>query len=201
MNIFYAFCHIIGGPLLKVLFRLEVKGRDNIPKRGGVVLASNHASFLDPPAVAIASPRQLHFLAKENLFKVKVLSWFVRKTNALPISRERMQMSIARKSLEILRKGGALLLFPEGTRSSTGKIAEGKRGVGLIATKANVPVVPVFIKGSGKALPINKRWITSHKVRVIFGKPLYPKELKGKESYQEFSDRVMEEIKKLSASC
>ena len=200
MNLFYAFVHSIMRLVLKVLFRLEVKGRDNIPKRGGVILAAHHESFLDPVVVSIASPRQVYFLAREELFQLGFFSWIIRNLNALPISRERMQMGIARKSLEILRKGEVLLLFPEGTRSPADTIAEGKRGVGLIAYNANVPVIPVFVKGSGQALPRDRKWITSQKVWVVFGKPMYPEISEGKtkkETYQEFSDKVMEEMKKL----
>jgi 1-acyl-sn-glycerol-3-phosphate acyltransferase len=202
MNILYAFAHIIGVPILKALFRLEVKGRDNIPKRGGVIFAAHHESYLDPVVVGIASPRQIYFLAREELFQLGFFSWIIKKLNALPISREQLHVSTAKKSLEILRKGGVLLLFPEGTRSPADTIAEGKRGVGLIAEHANVPVIPVLIKGSGQALPRNRKWITSHKVWVIFGKPLYFKNLEGKshkETHQEFSDRVMEEIRKLAS--
>lgn len=180
-----------------------MKGIENIPKRGGVILAANHESFLDPVAASIASPRQVYFLAREELFQVRFLSWIIKNLNAMPISREQLQVSIARKSLGILRKGRVLLLFPEGTRSPADTIAKGKRGVGLIAYNANVPVIPVFIKGSCQALPRNKKWITSHKVWVTFGKLLYPEASQDKtkkEYYQQFSDRVMEEIKKLSAS-
>jgi 1-acyl-sn-glycerol-3-phosphate acyltransferase len=201
MNILYSFCHIIGRPLLKILFNLEVKGKENIPATGGVLLAANHASYLDPVVAGVASPRQLHFLAKEHLFEVRFLSWFARKTNVLPISRERIQVSITKKSLGILRKGGALLLFPEGTRSPSGTISEGKRGVGLIAYKANVPVVPVLIKGSDKALGRGAKWISVHKVSVTFSKPIYPEKSKEgtkKILYQRLSDKVMEEIKKMA---
>jgi len=204
MNLFYAFLHIIGIPILKALFRLEVKGRENIPDKGGVILASNHASYLDPIVVATASPRQLYFLAKEDLFKVKFLSWVVRRLNALPVLREKVQIATTRKSIEILKKGEILLLFPEGTRTATGEISEGKRGVGLIAKSTGVPVIPVLIEGSGEALPKDKRWISSHKVWVTFGRPLYPETIKvkgkKKEIYQTTSDRIMEEIRKLSDS-
>lgn len=201
MNILYSFCHIIGRPLLKVLFNLEVKGRKNIPATGGVILAANHVSFLDPPLVAISSPRQLHFLAREELFESRGFSWLISKLHAMPISRERMQVSITKKSLGILKNGEALLLFPEGTRIPSGTISKGKRGVGLIAYKADVPVVPVLIKGSDKALGREAKWISVHKVSVTFGKPIYPEKSKNKQSknlYQELSDKVMEEIRKLA---
>ncbi|MDD5454906.1 MAG: lysophospholipid acyltransferase family protein [Candidatus Ratteibacteria bacterium] len=203
MNIFYAFAHMMLTPILKVLFRLEVKGKNNIPKKGGVIFAAHHESYLDPVVVGVASPRQINFLAREELFQFGFFSWIIKNLNAIPISREQLQISTAKKSLETLKKGQVLLLFPEGTRSEAGTIAEGKRGVGLIAEHANVPVIPVLVKGSGQALPQNRKWITPHKVTVIFGKPLYMENIEDKphkETHQQFSDRVMEEMRKLAVT-
>jgi 1-acyl-sn-glycerol-3-phosphate acyltransferase len=203
MNIYYAFAHIVLNPIFKILFRWEVKGKENIPKRGAVILAAHHESYLDPAVIGTASPRQIYFLAREELFQVGFFSWIIKHLNTIPISREQLQISTLRKSLEILKEGKVLLLFPEGTRSPAGTISEGERGVGLIAAKANVPVIPVLIKGSGEALPKNKKRITTHKISVIFGKPMYFEQSGNKdkkEFYQEFSDRVMEEMKKLTGS-
>lgn len=201
MNLFYSSLHMIGVPLLKFLFHLEIKGKENIPLKGGVVFASNHASYLDPIIVGAASPRQLHFLAVEKLFDVKFVSWVIRKLNAIPVSREKTELKTIKRVIDILRKGEALLLFPEGTRNPKDTMLAGKRGIGLITQVANVPIIPVFIKGSGKALPRDKKWISPHKVWIIFGKPFYPQKLnvegKKKEFYQEISHKVMNEIKKL----
>ena len=123
--------------------------------------------------------------------------------NSIPISREQLQLSTTKKALEILRKGEVLLLFPEGTRSPAGVISKGERGVGLIASRANVPVIPVMIVGSGHALPKDRKFISCHRISVVFGKPLYFKDLENKskkDAYQEFSDRIMEEMKKLCPS-
>lgn len=201
MNIFYSFAQIVLNPPLKILFRLEVKGKDNIPKSGGVILAAHHESYLDPVVAGTASPRQIYFLARKELFQLGFFSWLISHLNAMPISREQLQISTFKKSLEILKKGRVLLLFPEGTRSPAGIISKGERGVGLIAAKANVPVIPVLIKGSGNALPRGKKWITSHKISITFGKPLYFEKLEHKsrkDLYQEFVDKIMEEMKKLA---
>ncbi len=201
MNILYAVAHMTLRPLLKIAFRLEVKGRDNIPKKGGVILAAHHESYLDPLIAGTASPRQIYFLAREELFRLGFFSWLIKRVNAIPISREQVQIGTLKKSLQILKSGKVLLLFPEGTRSDAGTIAKGKRGVGLIAEHANVPVIPVLIKGSGKALPKNKKSITFHKITVIFGKPLHlnkPEIRSHKETHQEFSERVMDEMRKLA---
>jgi 1-acyl-sn-glycerol-3-phosphate acyltransferase len=189
-------------PILKVLFRLESKGTENIPRRGGVIFAAHHESYLDPVVVGTASPRQIIFLAREELFQFNSLfAMLISKLNAIPISREQLQISTFKKSLEILKEGKVLLLFPEGTRSPAGTIAEGEKGVGLIAAKTNVPVIPVMIKGSGEAMPRNKKGISPHKISVVFGKPLYFKQSEvtdKKDSYQKFSDRVMDEMRKLA---
>ena len=188
-------------PILKVLFNMEVRGKENVPKSGGVILAANHLSFLDPPAIAIASPRRVYFLARKELFKGKMFGWLIRELNAMPISNKKLRVGVIKKSLEILKEGEALLLFPEGTRSPAGTISGGKRGVGLIAYKAKVPVVPVLIKGSDKALAIGAKWISLRKISIVFGKPIEPEEIRSKANkdfYQELSDNVMAEIKKLS---
>jgi len=201
MNILYTAAHIALNPIFKILFRWEVKGKENIPQKGGVILAAHHESYLDPMLVGTASPRELYFLAREELFQLGFFSWLIKKVNAIPISREQLQISTLKKSLEILKSGKVLLLFPEGTRSPAGKISQGERGVGLIASHANVPVIPVFIKGSGHAFPKNSKKITTHKISVVFGRPLYFKQSGNKDKkdlYQKFSDRVMEEMKKLA---
>ncbi|MBU1766928.1 MAG: 1-acyl-sn-glycerol-3-phosphate acyltransferase [Candidatus Omnitrophica bacterium] len=201
MNILYAFAHIILNPIFKILFRWDIKGKDNIPKRGGVILAAHHESYLDPMLVGTASPRQIYFLARKELFQLGCFSWLIKRLNTIPISREQLQIGTLKKSLQILKEGKVLLLFPEGTRSPAGTISEGEKGVGLIASKSNVPVIPVLIKGSGYALTRDTNRITPHKISVVFGKPLYFENLDSeskKDAYQEFTDRVMEEMRKLA---
>jgi len=200
-NLFYAFVHITTTLLLRILFHLEVKGRKNIPCKGGFILAANHSSYLDPPIVSASSPRQLYFLAKEGLFEIRGLSWLIRKLNVLPISRDKVSLDIMHKSIDILKRGDGLSVFPEGTRIAAEKIAQGKRGVGFLSYHAKVPVVPTLIEGSHIALPRGKRWISLAKVRVTFGEPIYPQELPlkdgEKEIYQTISDEVMDKIRQL----
>jgi len=201
MNILYTAAHIALNPIFKILFRWEVKGKENIPQKGGVILAAHHESYLDPLIAGTASPRQVYFLAREELFQLGFFSWLIKRVNSIPISREQLQLGTLKKSLEILKSGKVLLLFPEGTRSPAGIIRKGEKGVGLIAAKSNVPVIPVLIKGSGHAFPKNSKKITTHKISVIFGRPLYFKQSENKDKkglYQEFADRVMEDMRKLA---
>ena len=201
-NLVYAFVRMLGFLLLKMLFALEVRGEENLPLKGGLILAANHSSYLDPPAVSVSLPRQLHFLAKEELFEIRSLSWLIRQLNVLPLSRGKVSSRTMRKSIDILEQGGALMLFPEGTRIATEEIGGGKRGVGFLSCRTKVPVVPVLIEGTHKALAKGARWISPAKVKVTFGRPMYPQELSletrgKKEVYQIISDRVMNEIKQL----
>ncbi len=196
-NLFYAFLHIIGKFILWALFRLEKEGVENIPKKGGVILASNHASFLDPVLVAEASPRQLYFLAKEELFKGFFFPFFIKILHALPLSRKYPSLSTFRKIAKLVREGGALLLFPEGTRSKDGKIHEGKPGVAMIAYMSKSPVVPTLIEGSFSALPPGKKMISPVKIKVKFGKPIFPIGHPSRDNYLKLTKKIMDEIRKL----
>ncbi len=112
MNIFYAFAHSIIRPTLKILFRLEVKGRDNIPKRGGVILAAHHESFLDPVVAGTASPRQIYFLAREELFQLGFFSWIIKNLNTIPISREQIADEYCKKITGDFKERQSLITFP-----------------------------------------------------------------------------------------
>ncbi len=199
INFLYALLHMIGRFLLKMLFRLEVEGQKNIPPKGGIIFAANHSSFLDPIMVAEASYRQLFFLAKKDLFKGGVFPKFIGALNALPLEKNFLYPSTLKKIREILHKGGALLLFPEGTRSANGKIRKGKTGVGFLSLNTCTPVIPTLILGTEKALPPGKKMISPVKVKVKFGPPLYPppSSARLKKDYYLFTEKIMEEILKL----
>ncbi len=171
--IYYKLVHIIFNILSCILFRLERKGIGNFPEKGPVILASNHISFLDPVIIPTASRRRMHFMAKAELFAVPVLGWLIKKFNAFPVKRGLIDKTALENSLNILKEGDVLLLFPEGTRSLTGDIQEAKPGIGFIVYHSRVPVVPVLITGTDKALPKGAWMVRPKKVKVIFGKPLY----------------------------
>ena len=196
-NLFYAFLHIIGRFILWALFRLEKEGVENIPKKGGVILASNHASFLDPVLVAEASPRQLYFLAKEELFKGFFFPFFIKTLHALPLSRKYPSLSTFRKIAKLVRGGSAVLLFPEGTRSKDGEIHEGKPGVAMISYMSKAPVIPTLIEGSFSALPPGKKMISPVKIKVKFGKPIFPVGHPSRDNYLKLTKKIMDEIRKL----
>lgn len=189
----YLLAKFIGFFVYNVFFLIEIKGKENFPKKGGFIVASNHLSYLDPPTIGFACPRKLHYFAKSSLFEIKIFSNLVRILGAIPLERESKMPLSLKKAIEILKKGEGLVIFPEGTRSKDGLIKEGKPGIGFLAVKSKVPIIPVRLKGTDKALPINSKFIRLKKIEVVIGKPLYYE----KESYEEVSRKVIEEIKKL----
>jgi 1-acyl-sn-glycerol-3-phosphate acyltransferase len=130
-----------------VFFRMKVVNRKNFPK-GGVILAGNHISNWDPPFIAAAVPRAVHFMAKSSLFKTRFLSWFMQKLGAFPINRRSAVNSGAlNTAIDLVNSGEVVVIFPEGTRSKDGKLLPAKPGVGYIAHATGAPVMPFFMEG------------------------------------------------------
>jgi len=163
--------------IIRFIFRinggLEIKGRDNIPMEGGAVVAPNHISYLDPPLIGAIVPRQATFMARRGLFDIKIpiMRWFIHRY-AFPVDREKILPSTIKEAVRRLKGGELLVIFPEGRRSDTGELLEGKKGVGMIASLSNAPVIPTLVIGTDKALPVGGRWLRRAKVRVIFDKPI-----------------------------
>lgn len=180
----------------KLLFPITVRGRENLPRRQGYVLASNHLSNLDPLIVGIALNTQaLHYVAKDSLFKNKILGYLLRRVNTFPIKRGASDFRAMRETFRRLKKGVPILLFPEGTRKADGGEKKVHAGIGFIAVKGKVPIVPVCIKDSDKVLPPGGRALKRHAVHVKFGRPLVFEE---DQSYSDIARRVMEEILSLA---
>ncbi len=161
-------------PLFRIIFRLEVKGSDNFPRAGGFILASNHVSYLDPIVLGVACPRQLNFMARHDLFTIPIFGAFIRSVGAFPLRRNSADIVSIKEALRRLRRAGGLVLFPEGRRSPKEVSQDAQPGIGFIAVKSQVPVVPAFIDGTQRALGRNARFIRPTRVRVYFGRPIYP---------------------------
>jgi 1-acyl-sn-glycerol-3-phosphate acyltransferase len=186
--------------VMRLLFRLEGKGRHHVPQQGPVLLVANHSSFLDPPLVGAVLPRQLSFMAKAELFRVPLLGPLISRLNARPVRREGADASALRTALRILQGGGVLLMFPEGTRGPEGMLREPKPGAAMLAVLSGAAVVPVFIKGSGRAWPRGQRVPRLAKVSVTFGPALTfaRKDVKGqKTDYEAVSRAMMAAIERL----
>lgn len=166
---FYAAMRTLAVAIMRAMFGLEATGTEHVPVRGRVLLVSNHSSLLDPPLVGGACPRQLTFLAKAELFDVPGFGRLIHALNARPVRREGADAAALRVALRVLEQGGALLVFPEGTRGPEGQLREPKPGAALLAVLSGAPVVPVFVRGSGRAWPRGRRLPRPAKVKVAFG--------------------------------
>ncbi len=179
--------------LIDSFWRLRRAGEHNIPRSGGVIIASNHKAFFDPPLLGAVAKRELYFLAKKELFKNKAFGWLIKNFNAIPISRETFDREGFRRAVDILKKGKALVLFPEGKRIKSKTFGEPKLGVGKIALEAQVPIVPAYIFGSNfffRSILKNKR------LRISFGPAIDKEWLKGIPQDKNGYNRVVEEIMK-----
>ncbi|MFH1220912.1 MAG: lysophospholipid acyltransferase family protein [Candidatus Eisenbacteria bacterium] len=180
----------------KALFGFRVTGRDRIPRSGPVIIASNHISYCDPPVVGSAVPREVHFMAKEELFKNRAFGWLIRQYNAIPLRRAVGDVGAVRKAVELLGEGRVVLMFPEGTRSLSGKLLKPKPGVGLIACLAGAPIVPAYVRGTNR---LGRVLLRRARLAVSFGEPVSADNLRGQcssdhERYQRLTEEVMKGI-------
>ncbi len=154
------------------LFQVRIYGLENVPRKGGVILACNHQSFIDPILVGMGLPREIHFMARRTLFKNPVFGALIVALNAFPISRDSRDVKGVKESIARLQSGHALLIFPEGTRTRDGNVAPVKAGIGMIAKRAAVPIVPVLIEGAYKVWPRSRILPGPGRVNVSFGPAL-----------------------------
>jgi len=173
---------------------MEVKGKENIKDIGrSCIIASNHQSYLDPLILGIVFPRKLKYFSKRDMFSIPVLSFLIRNLGAIPIDRDGMSSMTMRRGVKIIKEGNWLVIFPEGTRSRTMELLEPKEGIGFLHYKTGAPIVPVYISGAGRALPVDARFIRIAKIKVYIGKPI---NISGKD-YKSIAGKVMEAIREL----
>jgi 1-acyl-sn-glycerol-3-phosphate acyltransferase len=156
-------------PFFMVYFRLSKEGHEHIPD-GGVILAANHRSFLDPFVIGACLRRPIYFVAKKELFDKPLQAWFLNCLGAFPIKRGQSDEDSVATSLALLARGEAVVIFPEGTRHRTGPLRDPRRGVGRMALESGAPVVPVAVNGTAR---VRRGWlIRPAKVRIRCGRPL-----------------------------
>lgn len=183
----------------KVFYGIEVFGLENIPEEGGFIMAANHASYFDPPVLGAVSTRRTRFMAREELFKIPFFRILL-KVFAFPVKRDKPHPSAIKESVQRLRRGELIVMFPEGSRSVDGSLLEPKRGLSVLAAMSRTPVVPTFIRGTEKALPVGARFPRPSKITVIFGTPLAMYKEETEKQFQERLNRdIIREIEKLKA--
>ena len=168
----------------KVFFSLKVRGAENFPSQGGVLVACNHQSFLDPIIVALANRRPVAFMARDTLFKNRLFGWFISHLNAFPVRRGTPDREALREAVTHLRAGSALLLFPEGRRSDDGRLGEMQPGSAMLAHRANVPIVPAVIKGAFEAWPRTRKLPRPRRITITLGPAIPPPQNSDRETYE-----------------
>ena len=189
MKVFYAIVCSIVRVFIWPLFPMGFRGRENIPE-GAAIVCANHSSYLDPvlASFAFTARRNLRFMSKAELFRIPILGPIIRGVGAFPVSRGTSDVNAIRYSMQYLKQGEKILMFPEGTRVSEDDALAVKTGAVRLALKLNVPVVPMYIPRSKH---IFKRDY------VIIGKPYYPEKTDGAADYQELSDELLYKIESL----
>ncbi len=190
-----------------LLFGWRAYNRERVPPTGPVILASNHASFIDPPLVGIPLKRALNYLARDTLFRFPGVGATLRSWQAIPVDREGGGGAGLKAILDRLLKGGAILLFPEGTRTRDGNLQRGRSGIGLAVIKSDAPVIPVRVFGTFEAFGRHMRFPRRHRIAVKYGEPLLFAELRAeakscskprlKEIYQQIADEIMGAVARL----
>lgn len=194
MTGFYRVVRAVAKPFVALLFRVKYIGTENIPSDGGIVLCCNHTSLTDVAFLAVSCKRQIFFMAKEELFRNKLLRWFFTKMGAFAVMRGKGDVGALEHAERIVSDGGVMGIFPEGKRILNSPPARAKTGAAVIVSRAQVPVVPASIYHEG-GMKLFKR------VTVRYGKPIMPSQLafsdNSRSEIRRVSDTIMSEIIKL----
>jgi cytidylate kinase len=188
---------------LRLKNRIKFYGLRNVPKTGGVIVASNHASYIDPPAVGACTyrTRMTHFMARDTLFKKGFMNWFLHKVGVIPLDRDKGDIKAMKTAIALLKDGASVALFPEGTRSLDGTLQPAKPGIGFLVAKGNAPVVPVYVHGSYAAWSKNSDGWKPNPISVIFGQLITQEEIRGlgegREAYGLIGELIMKRIAEL----
>jgi 1-acyl-sn-glycerol-3-phosphate acyltransferase len=175
--------------LVIVVYRVKVVGKENIPKEGAAILCPNHINALDSVCIVVTAKRKVEGLAKESLYRFWIIRYLGKIFGIYPVKREEAAISAVKMSLKVLKKGGLLFIFPEGTRNGMAKGKKVKNGAVNIAIKAEAPIIPIGIQGSFKVFT---------KVKVNIGKPIYYDKETSKEQVDNLTNELMEEIVRLT---
>lgn len=193
-------CRFLSYSFFRLFHSIRTQGVDALPP-GPLILAPNHASYFDPPAVGCSVPRVTYYLARHTLFKPPIGSWLLPSVGSIPVNQNSPGPSSLKQIYAILKQGGTLVLFPEGARTYDGNLGKAEPGVAMIAARSDTPVVPVRILGSREAMPRNGGWKPFCPIRIVYGKPMrFSGNPKSREDFQKFADEIMSAIALLPES-
>lgn len=202
MTIVYNIFRTLAEWTAKLFFNFQVIHPERIPEDGGIILASNHQSYFDPPLIGACSHRGVHFLARNTLLKWPFFGPLFPQMNVIPVDRGGNDMAALKTVVRKIREGEGVVLFPEGTRTRDGELQPAQPGVGLVIAKTLAPVVPIRIFGAYDAFPKGAKGVRLTPISIVIGEPIhFTAEDVGKpdrDTYRRLGQRVMDEIAKLS---
>lgn len=181
----YGFARVVLGLGYRLAYRIRAEGQEHIPPTGGVILCSNHINAQDPIVIGLACPRPICFMAKEELFRSQLLGFLIRGLGAFPVKRGSADRAALKHALTLLEAGRCFGIFPEGTRSRTGKLLKPEPGTAYLALKSGVPVIPVGITGSYRLFS---------RIQVRFGPPVDLSRFRGEKLNSQMLEAASEAI-------
>jgi 1-acyl-sn-glycerol-3-phosphate acyltransferase len=209
MNLSYRIGQCVFRVIFATYFRWRVFGAENVPKAGGVIVAANHSSYIDPPLIGCGTNRIISMLARESLFRFPPMGALLHSWSVVPVDRDGGGAKGLKIVLDRLLNGQAISLFPEGTRTRDGRLQSARSGIGLTVIKSTAPVVPVRIFGAFEAYGRHMAIPRPRRVMLKFGRPMNFETLRAeaktcdkarlKEIYQEVADEIMAAIAKLES--
>jgi 1-acyl-sn-glycerol-3-phosphate acyltransferase len=201
MNFYYWLGYHFSRLAGRLLFRFRVVHRERMIQKGGVILAMNHQSYLDPPLAGTTCDRAIYFLARRTLLNAPLLAWLLPKLNVIPVNQEGVDRGAIKALIRILKAGNGVLVFPEGSRTLDGTLQAAEPGLGLVIAKTLAPVVPMRIFGAHEALPRGGGSLCFVPITIVIGEPIFfsADDLSppGKDLYGRLSQRVMDAIASL----
>ena len=196
MTLWYLLGYSLSKAIAKTFFNYRVIGAENMIEEGPCIIAANHCSYLDPPLVGVACRRAIHYLARKSLLEIPVLGPILPQLNVIPVDQKNADRSALMGAIRVVRNGGAVLIFPEGTRSLDGRLQPAQPGIGMIVAKTGAPVIPVKISGSFEAFPRNGVLPRLASVSVCIRPALVFESSKSenRDLYQKISNRIIDAV-------
>ena len=196
MSFWYLLGYSLSKGIAKAFFNYRVVGAENILETGPCIVAANHCSFMDPPLVGVAFQRGIHYLARKSLLDWPVLGPILPELNVIPVDQKNADRSALMGIIRVVRDGGAALIFPEGSRSSDGRLQRAQPGVGMIVAKTGAPVLPVRVCGSYEAFPRDRAFprLTSNTVKIGRRLNFSDADFKDRQDYLRCSQRIVDAV-------